>query len=116
MTNKVLGGLFMKIHEIVFGSTEVRAKAKFNEIINEIIASEDEFIEKETRDVVITNKRKITAVTANESQKGRRCHKAYVDWYVKIIHLEKVIKPCLLPNGYKDGQFNIEYFGDMKWN
>lgn len=103
----------MKKHEIIFGSNKERAIHKLNEIINDIIASDDEFIIKERKDCVETNKRRISAIFAGQSARGYRCTKAYVDYDVRIGTLYTIIHPCLLPNGYIDGKFNIEMFGEL---
>src|SRR5690606_11667654 len=99
--------------EIIFGSTKQRAIVKLNEIINEIIASKDEFVVQERVDEIVTNKRKITALSINETTIGYRCDKAYVDLEVTLKMLNLIVKPCLKPNGYKDGKFNIDLFGEV---
>jgi hypothetical protein len=87
------------MNEIIFGSTEHRAISKLNIIKDEIINNGDEVIEKETRNDIMTNKRRIKAVKFSNNSRGYRCSEVYVDYDLKIGDVYGVILP-IINNGY----------------
>jgi hypothetical protein len=91
-------------NEMIFGTTLDRALTKLNEIRYQIINSEDETIEKESRDSIKTNKRTIKAVWFSQNCRGYRCSEVYVDSDLRIKDLFDLIIPIM----------NTGYYGEEK--
>lgn len=96
-------------NEVIFGYTQDRAEEK----LYSIKLSEDEFITMRSKNVIKTNKRKITATVGLMSAKGYKCHMAYVDVKLPIWVLHEVIYGTIIREWGESYSNNdrIRFFG-----
>ena len=80
---------------VIFGSTKERAFNKWQDILNNMRFGDVDKVMYDWGVFVLTNGDVYKAVTGNDGARGYRCDYAYIDRFISVDIMNKVIIPCL---------------------
>jgi hypothetical protein len=83
------------VQVVIFGSTKERAFNKWQDILNNMRFGDVDKVSMADGVFVLTNGDVYKAVTGNDGARGYRCDYAYIDRFMSVDIMDKVIIPCL---------------------